>query len=124
MPWSPAAVVTWSVGEAVGLSVVGVSDGVRVREGVGFGCAVWVEPDDGDGVVEVAAEVGPALVEGAGACVGDGFLVGVGLRVGVGVGVACTAGAIVGRTVPDEPSQTMATYAPAGRVSEPAPREE
>jgi hypothetical protein len=119
-------VVTWSVGEAVGevgWSVGGVGDGVRVREGFGFGCAVWVEPEDGDGVVEVAA-VGPALVEGVEGGIGDGFLVGVGVRVGEGVGVACTAGAIVGRTVPDDPSQTSATYAPAGRVSEPAPREE
>ena len=66
------------------------------------------------------------LVDGLGVSVavgvGDGFFVGVG--VGLGVGVRWGAGSVCGRTVPVEPSQTMARYPPAGISRDPAPSEE
>jgi hypothetical protein len=99
------------------VGAVVVSDG----EGVGFGFFVLLGAAAGSSWLDGALRVADGLAVGV-AVVGVGFFVGVG--VGLGVGVGWGAGSACGRTVPVEPSQTIATYPPAGIASDPAPNEE
>jgi hypothetical protein len=112
---------------------------LEVADGLGVGVGVGVAVSDGwdvlvaDGFVGFlvgfvdGVPVGAALpVGGTDADVGLAVGVGVGFLVGVGagVGVGCTVGLAAGATLPAEPSQTIATYPPAGTASDPAPSEE
>jgi hypothetical protein len=122
---TPPASVCSSVGGAEVVGALVDPDGEGDGEGFGFFVllAVAVGSAGLDESLGVAVGLGVVdVVVGD----GDGFFVGVGAGagVGVGVGVEWGAGSACGRTVPVEPSQTMATYPPAGIVREPAPSEE